>query len=387
MKNIFISYSRQDTDIVKPIKKEIESLTNEECWMDVEGISYESSDFADDIARAINDCTVFLFMLSDASQQSRIACGEVELAQKKNKSIFLVNISQCKLTDKFTILYNQHNLCDYSKEAEKDKLVDNICIALKKERPLDTIGKSRQPIKLSKTTRMIYKAVLIAGLIPLLIALAAMISGMLSFKQSDDDFLEIQMMEMQKMEHQPIFSIEYSLTKTEGFEVPDIEDYAISNTGEQMRSLLDMTCETFIKVKYDNISADIHTSAYYPLLGYYGFTKSTGSSVGLLKETVGNESQHNFFYFHNVYKAANAYDDEHPEVIVSVEKVDFFKITYVDIYNEQRTVYYRGAYQKTNLTTKEEYDSVVASATTTYPISKSISEVTVEDLITPLEIK
>ena len=383
MKKIFISYSRCDKTIVESIRAEIESLTKQECWMDVEGISYESQDFADDIVQAISDCTVFLFMLSDDSQESTYACGELTLAKRKNKSIFLININQCELSDKFVILYGRCNLCDYTKEAERIKLINDIFKALQIERRLDTIGKSKLPMKLSKTTRMTYKTILIVVLIPLLIILASIIS----FKKTGEDLHEIQMMEMQKMEHQPIFSIEYSLTKTEGFEVPDIEDYAISNTGEQMRSLLDMTCETFIKVKYDNISADIHTSAYYPLLGYYGFTKSTGSSVGLLKETVGNESQHNFFYFHNVYKAANAYDDEHPEVIVSVEKVDFFKITYVDIYNEQRAVYYRGAYQKANLTTKKEYDSVVASATTTYPISKSISEVTLEDLIAPLEIK
>ena len=85
--------------------------------MDVDRISYEAQDFADDIVEAINDCTVFIFMLSDSSQNSRYAYGELFLAQKKNKSIYLVNINQCELLDKFTMLYSQQNLCDYSVES------------------------------------------------------------------------------------------------------------------------------------------------------------------------------------------------------------------------------------------------------------------------------
>lgn len=147
MKNIFISYSRHDISIVESIKREIESLTKQECWMDLEGISYESQDFADKIVEAIRDCSIFLFMLSDASQQSRIACGEIALAQKIGKSIFLVNITNCELTDKFTILYSNHNLCNYSVESEKKKLVVDICSSLKIKSPYNTL---LHPIKIGQ---------------------------------------------------------------------------------------------------------------------------------------------------------------------------------------------------------------------------------------------
>lgn len=80
---IFISYSRKDSEKVEAIKKEIEQATGVECWMDMEGISYDSPDFVDVIVKAIDNAPVFLFMLSEHSQKSRIARGEITLAQKK----------------------------------------------------------------------------------------------------------------------------------------------------------------------------------------------------------------------------------------------------------------------------------------------------------------
>ncbi|SDH26649.1 Sel1 repeat-containing protein [Prevotella communis] len=123
---IFISYSRKDSGKVEAIKKEIEQATGVECWMDMEGISYDSPDFVDVIVKAIDNARVFLFMLSEHSQKSRIARGEITLAQKKNKHISIKNIDKCEMTDNFTVLYSQNNLCDYSEENQKKKLFHEI---------------------------------------------------------------------------------------------------------------------------------------------------------------------------------------------------------------------------------------------------------------------
>ena len=133
---IVISYSRKDFDKVKAIKEEIEQVTFAKCWMDLDGISYDSPDFADVIVKAIDDAPVFVFMLSEHSQNSRIAIGEITLAQKKNKHIFIVNIDECEMSDKFTILYSQHNLCDYSNNNQKEKLFNEIRTWMKRERHL-----------------------------------------------------------------------------------------------------------------------------------------------------------------------------------------------------------------------------------------------------------
>lgn len=132
---IFISYSRKDIDKVKAIKEEIEQATFAKCWMDLDGISYDSPDFADVIVKAIDETLVFVFMLSEHSQKSRIAIGEITLAQKKKKHISIVNIDKCEMSDKFTILYSQHNLCDYSNNNQKEKLFNEICTWLGREIP------------------------------------------------------------------------------------------------------------------------------------------------------------------------------------------------------------------------------------------------------------
>ena len=126
-KEIFISYSRKDFDRVSAIKKEIEAATGAKCWMDMEGISYDSHDFVEVIAKAIDSALVFLFMLSEHSQNSTIARGEIALAQKKGKQITLVNINNCAISDSFTILYSQYNLCDYNNNLQKEKLFSEIC--------------------------------------------------------------------------------------------------------------------------------------------------------------------------------------------------------------------------------------------------------------------
>lgn len=125
-KRIFISYSRKDFNTVKVIKEEIEKATGEDCWMDMEGIPYDSPDFVEVIVKAIEAADVFLFMLSERSQNSRIARGEITLASRKAKHIAFVNINKCEMSDSFTILFSQANICDYQVKEQRNELIENI---------------------------------------------------------------------------------------------------------------------------------------------------------------------------------------------------------------------------------------------------------------------
>lgn len=63
MSKIFISYKRQDKDIVFPIVEEIKQKTGVDCWIDLEGI--ESGDqFQNVIIDAIDNADIVIFMLS-----------------------------------------------------------------------------------------------------------------------------------------------------------------------------------------------------------------------------------------------------------------------------------------------------------------------------------
>lgn len=79
MNDIFISYSRQDQDIVLPFVTSIEQRFGSVCWIDLDGIE-SGSQFEDVIIDAIDACKVVLFMLSDNSLASKwtIVCWKKE---------------------------------------------------------------------------------------------------------------------------------------------------------------------------------------------------------------------------------------------------------------------------------------------------------------------
>lgn len=86
MNDIFISYSRQDQDIVLPFVTSIEQRFGSVCWIDLDGIE-SGSQFEDVIIDAIDACKVVLFMLSDNSLVSKWTKREVLYAEKKGKRI------------------------------------------------------------------------------------------------------------------------------------------------------------------------------------------------------------------------------------------------------------------------------------------------------------
>ena len=96
-RDIFISYSRSDLDVVRRIKEEIEAATGQECWMDLNSIESGSPQFEEAIVKAIDDCKVFLFMLSESSQNSKYALKELDYAgdgdREDPKKVVLVNFN------------------------------------------------------------------------------------------------------------------------------------------------------------------------------------------------------------------------------------------------------------------------------------------------------
>ena len=83
MARIFVSYKRQDKDIVYPIVEEIKQNTGIDCWIDLEGI--ESGDqFQNVIIDAIDNAYIVVFMLSKnfiAPYRDEIT-GEIELKKQ-----------------------------------------------------------------------------------------------------------------------------------------------------------------------------------------------------------------------------------------------------------------------------------------------------------------
>lgn len=131
-RKVFISYSRRDLKVVKKIREQIEDFCGTNCWMDLEGIESGNPEFTKAIADGINECQVFLFMLSYNSQNSTYALGELNLAYKKakesngKKKVVMVNIERCAMTDDFYLLYSRADVIDWGNRAQHDKFLQDI---------------------------------------------------------------------------------------------------------------------------------------------------------------------------------------------------------------------------------------------------------------------
>ena len=124
--DVFISYSRKELDRIKEIKSVIEDTVKTKCWMDLNAIESDSRRFTKDIIDGINNCRVFLFMLSKNSQNSKFALKELDFAEKKGKHVVIVNIDNCQMNDEFLFLYGLSDLIDWNNEPQKEKLIRDL---------------------------------------------------------------------------------------------------------------------------------------------------------------------------------------------------------------------------------------------------------------------
>lgn len=133
-KRVFISYSRLDKTVVQKVRDEIETLTNNRCWIDLEGIESGNPNFTKEIVAAINSCPIFLFMLSDNSLKSENALKELNYAYKKaygkqcveGRHVVIVYIEDCELTDEFIFDYDKADTIKWADNHQWDKLISNL---------------------------------------------------------------------------------------------------------------------------------------------------------------------------------------------------------------------------------------------------------------------
>lgn len=127
---IFISYKRSDKEKVDRIKNFIEKETGLKCWIDMDGIESDAQ-FANVIIRAINECTVFLFMYSISHSYIKDydndwTIREINFAQKKMKRIVFINIDGTKLTDWFELIFGTKQQIDAKSSVAMKHLTEDI---------------------------------------------------------------------------------------------------------------------------------------------------------------------------------------------------------------------------------------------------------------------
>ena len=124
-KEVFISYSRDDKALVLPFVKQISKAVKRDCWMDMKGIE-SGVEFEEVIMKAIDECQIVLFMLSDSSLKSQWTKREVYYAESQQKRIVPVLVNGDKLRGWFQFHFGNVDYINIRSKEHKEKLINNL---------------------------------------------------------------------------------------------------------------------------------------------------------------------------------------------------------------------------------------------------------------------
>lgn len=142
---IFISYKREDKDVVFKIKDNIEKHVGEKCWIDLDGIESDAQ-FVNVIINAIDDTDVFLFMYSKKHAEitdfeTDWTIREINYAQLERKRIVLLNIDGSSLSKWFKMMYGLKQQVDVNSVFAMNKLYVDLAKWLGKDAECNFIKK------------------------------------------------------------------------------------------------------------------------------------------------------------------------------------------------------------------------------------------------------
>lgn len=130
MSKVFVSYKRDDKDIVLPIVHRMEDELGFKFWVDLKGIESDEQ-FSNVIVHAINKCEVFLFLFSKSQEKivrppKDWTVREINYADKKDKRIVFMKIEECVLHDWFLLKFPDQEIVDANDDFAIGKLVNDM---------------------------------------------------------------------------------------------------------------------------------------------------------------------------------------------------------------------------------------------------------------------
>jgi len=117
-KDIFISYSRKDVEIVKAIYEWLERA-GYKCWLDVNGM-FSGVSYKKVIVDAIKRSKVLLFMSSENSNKSRNVVCEVSVAVEYDKKIIPVRLDMSSYSESIEYDIINHDYVVYDRSRMED---------------------------------------------------------------------------------------------------------------------------------------------------------------------------------------------------------------------------------------------------------------------------
>lgn len=120
-KDIFISYSKKDTEIVKALYEWLEKA-GYRCWQDVDGM-FSGVSYKKVIVDAIKRSKVLLFMSSENSNKSRNVVSEVSVAVEYGKKIIPIRLDMTSYSEsiEYDIINHDYVVYDRSRMEESNR--------------------------------------------------------------------------------------------------------------------------------------------------------------------------------------------------------------------------------------------------------------------------
>ena len=122
--DVFISYSSKDTDTAKLVRKSLED-NGISVWMAPESIP-TGSNYALEVPKGIEECKVFLLILSKNSQESKWVERELDKAISSEKRIIPFKIDECELNDINKLVLSVFQIISGQSKESLDRLINII---------------------------------------------------------------------------------------------------------------------------------------------------------------------------------------------------------------------------------------------------------------------
>ncbi len=205
----------------------------------------------------------------------------------------------------------------------------------------------------------------IVAFMTIVTGIASVIVGFVTIKvMLDQNNREQTLLEFQDKEHQPIFVLKKKLGKSYiDKDIYDYEEFTLENAGYSYKYLKSVDIKTFVKISH-SIMKDEYKNiiSYIPLAYYYNATSKTGDVTDLVYYSLGSEYEHNNEKYSNLYFSAINYNKTTNDEKLFVDKVQFFIIKYIDIYDKERTIYL----QDKEIVTEDIYNNIKTLAEQDY---------------------
>ena len=139
MKKVFISYTTHDIQRASAVRKMLEE-NDISCWMGDKDI-HASNTYTADITKAIDQCRVFVLILSSYSQESSYVLSEFECAISKHKPVVPFIIENFRIREEFNFHIRQRQAIPAFEDWKEgmQKLLETVKHRVQKNRLSETV--------------------------------------------------------------------------------------------------------------------------------------------------------------------------------------------------------------------------------------------------------